>query len=103
MRPLGTHDFYPNWGKNQPGHGKDKLEIKHSHKAAKKLFIYSIENPGKLITNQRLKEEPRRNKIVKQSVDAAPIEMGYHLAATESNQGMYYVPADLYDGALDEV
>lgn len=47
--PLGTTDFYPNFGYRQPG--ISHFRIAESHHRSIELFLWSIGNPGKFMTN----------------------------------------------------
>ncbi|CAG2182613.1 unnamed protein product, partial [Oppiella nova] len=58
--PLGTIDFYPNYGYKQPG--AIGLHIAGSHTRAIDLFIWSIANPGKFRTYELLDGVPEFEK-----------------------------------------
>lgn len=86
--PLGKIDFYPNWGYNQPGAGY--FTIAGSHHRAIEVFLWSITNPGKLVTNTVLVGRPDFEKPVKEvKYVVENVEMGYHF--DEKCEGLFYI------------
>lgn len=104
--PLGNIDFYPNFGWNQPSNdGKINVKpimqrdqydnkvpiaskyggfISESHGRAIEFFIWSIQNPGRFRTHQKLESEPGIERAVHRIISILPehgieVEMGYHL------------------------
>ena len=88
--PLGTIDFYPNWGCEQPG--IEVLDISGSHTRAVDLFTWSIKNPKKFITNEVLDHAPEYEKPVKKTciVKYTEAQMGY-FADKHAQKGLFYV------------
>lgn len=73
--PLGTIDFYPNWGNQQPGTGYDNT----SHARAVELFMWSISNKGAFKTSQYLVHTPTLSVIRKETAQANEVvEMGFY-------------------------
>ncbi|XP_054165925.1 phospholipase A1-like [Oppia nitens] len=88
--PLGTIDFYPNYGYDQPGAGG--FHIAGSHTRVIDLFIWSISNPGKFCTYSLLDGLPEFEKPVKKLIrDVKCVEMGYHCFFGNYSSGCYYV------------
>ena len=91
LLPLGTIDFYPNWGGEQPGvsygsgmHGED-------HHRAIAYFQWSIKHPTKFITNQVLTETPTYTNIKKETRRiGAKAQMGY-FANYRKHDGLFYL------------
>ncbi|CAL8100499.1 unnamed protein product [Orchesella dallaii] len=89
--PLGKIDFYPNWGYSQPGAGV--FTIAGSHHRAIELFLWSIANPGKFVTNTALVRMPEFEKPVKEvKYVVERVEMGYHLNGT--CEGLFYIETE---------
>lgn len=87
--PLGTIDFYPNWGCEQPGVGV--LNISGSHNRVLDLFTWSIKNPRKFITNQILDHAPGYEAPVKKTRTASyKAQMGY-FADKHVQKGLFYL------------
>jgi len=86
--PLGTIDFYPNFGYRQPG--ISHFRIAESHHRSIQLFLWSIGNPGMFITNQVLDGIPGFEKPVdKVRYVSERVEMGYHFDCSE--KGLFYI------------
>jgi hypothetical protein len=84
--PMGTIDFYPNWGYHQPNSG---LSIIANHNSSFEYFITSIRNPGHFKTNLKLATTPSYMRIEKETqVQEEWVEMGYHC---KGGTGCYYV------------
>ena len=88
--PLGTIDFYPNYGYRQPGSGG--FQLAGSHIRAIDLFIWSIANPGKFRTCDVLDGKPEFEKPVKTlKKDLKCVEMGYHCYFGNNTNGCFYL------------
>ncbi|KAJ6225148.1 hypothetical protein RDWZM_003693 [Blomia tropicalis] len=75
--PIGTFDFYPNYGYHQPGAGT--FTVAGSHLRSLELFAWSISNPGKFMTSIVLGETPDFDQPVEKTRDGGfTVEMGYH-------------------------
>jgi hypothetical protein len=75
--PLGTADFYPNFGYCQPGSGT--FSIAGSHTRAIDLYIWSVQNPNKFNTNLVLDGVPKFEVPVKEVKPIKTVaEMGYY-------------------------
>lgn len=86
--PLGTVDFYPNFGYRQPGIGH--FTIAGSHHRSIELFIWSIENSGQFVTNAVLDGTPAfEDPVEKVKYESDKIEMGFHF--DESQSGLFYL------------
>lgn len=85
--PLGTVDFYPNYGYRQPG----AKAIAGSHSRATDLFTWSVSNPKKFITNEVLDEAPGFEKPV-ETTHTVPYnaQMGY-FANKRAQRGLFYL------------
>ncbi|XP_070562333.1 uncharacterized protein [Ptychodera flava] len=79
--PLGTVDFYPNYGYDQVG---------FDHFRAMDYYNFSIKNPGVLTTNMILDGVPEQDKPIRQTKEGESAEMGYY--CKESSRGLYYIP-----------
>ena len=86
--PLGTIDFYPNYGYQQPGASKT---IAGSHSRVVDLFTWSVSNPKKFITNKVLDEAPGFGKPVEET-HTVPYnaQMGY-FANKRAKSGLFYL------------
>lgn len=74
--PLGTIDFYPNYGHSQPGCDRVLLG---SHKRAVELFTWSINHPGKFKTGRVLQKAPTFEQPVDSYETGQSVaEMGYY-------------------------
>lgn len=74
--PIGTIDFYPNFGYHQPGAGT--FTVAGSHLRALQLFEWSITNKGKFITDQVLIKKPDFDEPVDGNTSSKyKTEMGY--------------------------
>lgn len=84
LTPIGTYDFYPNYGYHQP----TKSYIPgYSHTVAKDYFIWSILNPGKLMATHVLAEKPVMGKTVRKTVQIDKlVEMGYHFDESKAQR-----------------
>jgi len=84
--PMGTIDFYPNWGHSQPG---CTLSVIGSHNRAFELFIKSISSgPGSFKTNMKVSNCPRYMSIIEEAeMTDEEVEMGYYC---EGGSGNYY-------------
>ncbi|XP_070562322.1 phospholipase A1-like [Ptychodera flava] len=78
--PLGTVDFYPNYG-------YDQLGIDHAR--VLDYYSFSIKNPGVLTTSRILDGTPDYENPVTKTKLGEPAEMGYH--CKESSRGLYYI------------
>lgn len=92
--PIGTVDFYPNYGWKQPGAGL--FEVAGSHTRATELFQWSIRNPGKFVTNLVLSTVPRFEEPANSSVRCGfNVEMGYYATSNVhrfcSAPPLYYI------------
>jgi hypothetical protein len=78
--PLGTIDFYPNFGHSQPRcEGLNYWKFSCNHSRAIYLFIWSISNRGKFKTYLKLKGEPGYMNPVNEHIEVeSPAEMGYY-------------------------
>lgn len=85
--PMGTVDFYPNWGHSQPG--CEMFSFIGSHNRAFSLFTQTIFRAGKFRTNLKVKECPTYMNIKHEYVQVEEeVEMGFYC---EGGQGMYYI------------
>jgi hypothetical protein len=88
--PLGTVDFYPNYGYCQPGAGEFK--IAGSHLRSIDLFTWSISNVGKFRTYDLLDGTPEFEKPVKKTKrDPICAEMGYYADCGNRPNGCYFI------------
>ncbi len=88
--PLGTVDFYPNYGYHQPGAGG--FTIAGSHMRSIDLFTWSISNSGKFTTYDLLDGTPEFEKPVKKvKRDAFSAEMGYYADCGNRPNGYYFI------------
>jgi len=91
--PMGTIDFYPNWGHSQPG--CVTFSVIGSHNRAFELFTETISRPGKFRTNLRLAKTPGFMNIQEEYVPGEEdVEMGFHC---EGGKGNYYIEVDQED------
>ena len=75
--PIGTMDFYPNFGYHQPNAGT--FTVAGSHLRALDLFQWSILNPGKFITSATLNAVPDYDDPVEAWIPGKyKVEMGYY-------------------------
>ena len=75
--PIGTLDFYPNFGYHQPGAGT--FTVAGSHLRSLELFAWSITNPGKLLTSDVLAGTPDFDLPVDKAMPGQfQVEMGYY-------------------------
>ncbi|XP_070562305.1 phospholipase A1 VesT1.02-like [Ptychodera flava] len=87
LKPLGTVDFYPNYGCGQDG---CEHTLGGSHSRVLDYYIYSIRHPGEFTTNLVLDGVPSCNAPVKKTKRGrSAAEMGYH--CKESSSGLYFI------------
>ncbi|XP_070571975.1 phospholipase A1 1-like [Ptychodera flava] len=87
LKPLGTVDFYPNYGYSQDG--RDTF-AGGSHCRVLDYFVHSIRHPGKFTTNVALDGTPRYNvPVFKTKKGRSEAEMGYH--CKENFSGLYFI------------
>lgn len=92
--PLGTVDFYPNYGYDQPG-AIGVIGVL-DHRRAFEYFIYSIKNKGKFQTNTVLADTPDYCQPVEETkIVPETSEMGYY-AEEYSTSGLHYVDVDFW-------
>jgi len=91
--PLGTIDFYPNYGWDQPGAGPVSSHLlAASHLRAIDLFLWSIGNPERFGTNKVLDGTPAFEfPVTKVREVDTPAEMGYHAYRSSAREGNYYI------------
>ncbi|XP_013414959.1 phospholipase A1-like [Lingula anatina] len=88
--PLGTIDFYPNYGYEQPGVAPFQTSAQH-HRAVQ-LFNWSIKNKGKFMTNQILDGTPAFEKPVKKLKTTENwAEMGCYADQSFCDRGLYFI------------
>jgi hypothetical protein len=86
--PLGTIDFYPNFGFRQPG--ISHFTIAGSHHRSIELFIWSIANSGRFITNSILDGIPAfESPIEKTKYVSERVEMGFGF--NTEHQGLFFL------------
>jgi hypothetical protein len=101
LKPLGTVDFYPNYGYQQPDckscQGRFYVgACEECHSRAIDMFIWSISNPGKFKTNSMFDKPPDYKKPVKEyHLVSFYLEMGYYAETTsESYNGTFYLKTE---------
>ncbi|CAL8139644.1 unnamed protein product [Orchesella dallaii] len=94
--PMGTVDFYPNWGHSQPG--CENFSFIGSHNRAFELFTWTVFRPGKFKTNMKLKDSPTYMTIKKDVFpDEEETEMGFYC---DGGKGNYYIEVNEEDITL---
>lgn len=90
--PLGTVDFYPNFGYEQPGCHYVPTIIACSHTRVLRLFSWSITNQGKFRTNLILDGIPKYGQPVdRANVSKYTVEMGYWADTVQIEPNNYYI------------
>ncbi|OTF75416.1 Pancreatic triacylglycerol lipase-like protein [Euroglyphus maynei] len=75
--PIGTLDFYPNYGYHQPGAGT--FTVAGSHLRSLELFEWSITNPHKFLTEKVLSSTPDFDDPVNENEPTKyTAEMGFY-------------------------
>src|SRR5699024_9967156 len=64
--PIGTLDFYPNFGYHQPGAGT--FTLAGSHLRSLELFAWSISNPDRFLTSDVLAGTPAFDEPVDKAI-----------------------------------
>jgi len=91
--PMGTVDFYPNWGHSQPG--CETFSFIGSHNRAFSLFTQTIFRPGKFKTSSKLKEKPTYMNIKKEvEHEEEEVEMGFYC---QGGRGNYFIEVNEED------
>ena len=93
FEPMGTIDFYPNYGYLQPSTASKIAEVAFSHERSHVLFTRSIGHKGKLKTKERFEVAPSGSKKnPKHKASTAAVEMGYYAdAGGNIPTGLYYI------------
>ena len=88
---MGTIDFYPNFGYDQPWSAFGLSGLIRSHNKAHDYFCESIAHPEKFITNKALVCDPSPGEPVleKRSIPTVA-QMGY-FADKHARKGLFYV------------